>query len=94
MKCDEGLRSLVASYFEEYMQDVLDGGKQGSAHFTNVVRTTCWSEFCLPSAKLELQQSASAAGCVSSGSSSSIVHCSEQEARAAAEPEAQCFWKA
>ena len=55
LKCDEGLRSLVASYFEEYMQDVLDGGKQDSANFKNV-RTTWWSEFCLPSAKWELQE--------------------------------------
>ena len=49
-QCGEGVRSVVAAHFAEYIGQIQSGRRQGSAHYVQV-RETWWSEFCVPVAK-------------------------------------------
>ena len=82
-QCAAGARSLVASCFAEYMGQVQNGGRQGSAHYEKV-RETWWSEFCIPCAKKECAARPAGAGCSTSRMEFRVVQQVEQEAK--------CFW--
>ena len=85
LRCELGIRRFVADHFGRYIHEVQGGIRLGSSHYEKV-RSTWWSELCLPSAQEECHM----AGSTSCASSSSSVN-----AGAIVEPEAEarCFWE-